>query len=299
MPIETNIGTRVPIGDTPALTIPTIPGLTITSSAKIVSPNTKLAMLLWALSGMGKTNLAGSLDRLTQQFEQGRRVLYIPVELGEGGGAATIRKLGIPMFVPKDLSELMKALGSLYNDKQFAGVVLDSASELTKNHVKASALRYPPRENIETRKAGVPTRSDYQVMGELTSQVLRALLNLTTHPQPEYRKHVVVTALEKEREEGEQVVWRGPDLPGRMATEAAANFQLVGTIRAKTSVEAGKRTVSRYLLTSTNGVDALKDRFELMPPEIRLAKTYSDGSDGEDLASLWEKYWYPAMKEQI
>jgi len=280
-----------------SVSTPSIPGLVITKSGKIVSPNTKLAMLCWAVPGLGKTNLAGSLDRLTQKFENGRRVLYIPVEASEGGGAVTIRKLNVPMFIPKDLNELMKALGSLRNDKEFAGVVLDSATEMVNQHVKPNALRYPARENTATRVAGVPNRSDYQVMGELTSQVFRQLLMMTTHHNPEYRKHVIVTATVREKEENERIAWRGSELPGRMAGEACAQFQVVGTIKTKTEVVGGKRQVARYLCTSTDGVEALKDRFELFPPEVKLCKNYTYGSDGEDLCSIWEKYWIPAMKE--
>jgi hypothetical protein len=274
-----------------------IPGMTITSSKKIVSPATKLAMLLWAPSGMGKTCLAGSLDRLTQKFD-GRRVLYIPVEASEGGGAVSIRKLDIPLYIPKDLNDLSKALGSLINDKTFAGVVLDSATETVKQHVKPAALRYPPRENIATRSAGVPTRSDYQVMGELTSQIFRQLLLMTVHEKPEYRKHIVVTATEKSIEEDEKIIWRGPDLPGRMASEAVAMFQISATIKVKTQVVAGKRGVARFLVTSTDGVEALKDRFELFPQESQICKAWGEG-EGEDLASLWEKYWLPAMNPNV
>lgn len=242
---------------------------------------------------MGKTCLAGSLDRLTQKFE-GKRVLYIPVEASEGGGAVSIRKLNIPMYIPKDLSDLTKVLGTIKNDKSFGGVVLDSATEMVKQHIKPAALKYPPRENIATRGAGVPTRSDYQVMGELTSQIFRQLLLLTTHEKPEYRKHVIVTATDKSIEEDEKVIWRGPDLPGRMASEAVAMFQISATLRAKAEVVGGKRSIARFLLTSTDGVEALKDRFELFPPEVKIAKNFGQ-DEGEDLASLWEKYWLPAM----
>ena len=271
-----------------------LPGFNITSSTQIVSPNTKLAMLLWAGSGMGKTRFAGGLNELTLKYD-GRPTLYIPVEASEGGGAVTIRKFNVPMFVPKDLNDLTKVLGTLKNDKSFAGVVLDSASEVVKQHVKPAALKYPPRENVATRQAGVPTRSDYQVMGEFTSQIFRQLLLMTTHEKPEYRKHIIVTATDKSIEEDEKIKWRGPELPGRMATEAVAMFQIAATIKAKAEVKDGKRSVGRYLVTSTDSVDAVKDRFELFPTESRIA--YEVGKDeGESLLTLWEKYWLPAMK---
>jgi hypothetical protein len=117
---------------------------------------------------------------------------------------------------------------------------------------------------------------------------------MTTHEKPEYRKHVIVTATDKSIEENEKVIWRGPDLPGRMASEAVAMFQISATIKVKTSVVGGKRSVGRYLVTGTDGVEALKDRFELFPQESLICKAWGEG-EGEDLASLWEKYWIPAM----
>lgn len=273
-----------------------IPGLNITNSAQIVSPNTKLAALIWAPPGMGKTSLAGSLDRLTQKFD-GKRTLFIPVEQSEGGGAVTIRKLNIPMFIPRDYSDLNKAVGVLRNDKTFGGIVLDSATETVKQHIKPAALKYPPKENFATRAIGVPTRSDYQVLGELTSSLLRQLLAMTVHEKPEYRKHIIITALDRSVEEDERLVWKGPDLAGRMASEAAAMFQINGTIEVKSQVKDGRRTTSRYLVTATDGVKACKDRFELLPPEVPICRVWTDGSDGEDLCSMWEKYFRPAMVE--
>jgi hypothetical protein len=274
-----------------------IPGLNIYGSNDILGPNSKLAMLLWAPSGNGKTNLAGSLDRLTQKFD-GKRTLFIPVEASEGGGAATIRELDVPMIVPKDLSGLNKILGTLRNDKTFGGIVLDSATELVKQHIKPAALKYPPKENFATRGVGVPTRSDYQVIGELTSEVFRQLMLMTTHENPDYRKHLIVTATDKYEEEDEKVIWRGPELSGRMAKEAVSLFQIVGTIEVKAQVVNGKRVVGRYLVTSTDGVKAVKDRFKVFPPEIKLRKDLSD-QDGMDLCDIWEKYWLPNVRKEV
>lgn len=274
--------------------IPQISGINIRSSNEILSKHTKLACLFWAPSGFGKTNLAGSLDRLTRECE-GKRTLYIPVESAEGGGAATIRKLDVPMFVPKDYTDLHKTLGYIKNSKEYGGVVLDSASEFVKQHVKPAALKYPCRENVATRAVGVPTRSDYQVMGEMTSQIFRQLMLLTTNENPEYRKHLIITAADQSREEDERLVWMGPDLPGRMSREAVQMFQVVGTINIKGEQVAGKRVANRYLTCTADGVKALKDRFEVMPSEILLRKNLDDQNGGLDLCDIWQKYWIPAM----
>lgn len=250
--------------------------------------------MIWGPAGYGKTELSGGLDALTQST-LGKRTLYIAVEEGEGGGAVTLRHRDIPMFVPKDYKDLYKVLGLLRNDKSYGGVVLDSASECAKKHVKKDALAYPCRENTATRSVGVATRSDYQVMGELMSQVLRAAIGLTTHPDPSYRKHLIVTATDKTREEDERVVYIGPDLPGRMATESVQMFQQVFAMEIAPTLVDGKRTNVRYLVTANDGVKAMKDRYKILPERIRLKSSPADPL-GEDILSLWEKYYVPNMK---
>lgn len=270
-----------------------IPGIVTFNSDEILGPDSRLAWLLWAASGYGKTKLAGGLDALTQKYRGGKRTLYLPIEPGEGGGAASIRKLGIPMCVPKDYNDLYRILGLLRNNKEIGGIVVDSGSELAKQYVKPAALKYPSRENSPTRSAGIPARSDYQVMGELMSQVLRALIAMTTHENPDYRKDLIVTATDVTKEEDERITFIGPDLPGRMAREAVQMFQQVGTIGIRTAVLDGKRVAQRYLTFQADGVKALKDRYEIYPPEMALR---APGSEvGEDLVSIFEKYWQPAI----
>lgn len=283
-------------GATPASTLiaPSIPGYSFTSTKDILGPNSKLCQMIWAPGGTGKTNLCASLDALTQKYE-GKRTLYIPVEEGEGGGAATIRKYDIPKHEPRDWNDLYKLAGALRNDKTIGGVVLDSTTEAFKKLGKKATMAYPCRENTPTRAAGVMTRSDYQVAGELVSQLLRAFIALSTNEKPEYRKHVVITAADSYKEEDDRLVWVGPDLPGRMGREAVQLFQQVGTIYVKSVVVDGKRVAQRMLSYSTDGVKALKDRYDIYPAEILLRKDAS--SPGEDLLTMFEKYWLPNVQE--
>lgn len=275
-------------------TAPSLPGITLSNSSTILSAESKLCVLLWGPSGYGKTQLAGGLDDITQKYG-GKRTLYIPVEAGEGGGAATIRKRGVPMFVPRDYTDLHRVLGLLRNDKSIGGVVLDSASELAKVYVKNAALKYPARENIATRAAGIPTRSDYQTMGELTSQILRMLIAFSTHEDPAFRKHVIVTATDVTREEDERITFIGPDLPGRMGREVVQMFQQVLSLEIKPETVDGKRTSVRYLASASDGVRAMKDRYGILPEKIRIKRSETD-SEGEDLLSVYEKYYLPEMQ---
>jgi AAA domain len=266
------------------------------SSKDILSKDSVLAWLIWAPSGYGKTALSGQLNDLTLKFLN-KPTLYIPLEASEGGGAATIRERDVPTVIPNNFSEMDKLTRLLYNDKSYGGVVVDSASELAKTIVKPAALQYPCRENTPTRALGVATRSDYQVMGELMGQLLRQLMKLTTHPDPSMRKHLIVTAAEQAREEDDKITWIGPDLPGRMSREAVQMFQQVGTIVIKPEVQQGKRTNVRVLNFSTDGVKQLKDRYKIFPTEMKLRNTDLPPAEGtgEDLVSIYEKYWLGAI----
>lgn len=269
--------------------LPSIPGFTVRHAHDIFDNTTRLAWLLWAPSGYGKTTLAGQLDELTIAT-QGKRSVFIAVEPTEGGGAASIRSSGTPLIVPKDYSELDKVVRWLRNDKTIGGVVLDSATEAVKQHVKTAAMKYPSRENTATRMAGVMTRSDYQVTGELTSQLFRNLLLLTSLDDPNMRKHVIITAADSTREDQDsgRVEWIGPDLPGRMRTESVQMFQQVGTIGIAAKVVDGKRTNRRYISFTGDGVRQLKDRFNTFPGEIEL-------TGRGDLLRLYNDYWLPGL----
>ena len=269
----------------------------IRSSRDTVGPDSRLEMFIWAASGNGKTRLAGSLHRLTTKY-LGKPTLYIAVESGEGGGAVTIRDMDVPLYQPKDLTELKATLSALKNDKQFGGVVIDSATEMVKQYIKPVALKFPPRERSVTilapREAGVPSMSDYGSMGELTRQVFQDLLNISSNPNPELKKHVIVTALDKQKndEEGRVSFW-GPSLPGAMAGEAAGMFQIVGTIELKTQVVNGRRIVGRYLNTKPDGAKLLKDRFGIFPAEVLLKDPITN--EGLDLCDIWEQFWLPEI----
>ena len=274
----------------------TLPGIKLSNTGEILTKDTRLAMLLWAASGRGKTRLAGSLHRLTMKY-LGKPTLFIAVESGEGGGAVTIRDMNVPLWIPKDWGDLDRGLTSLKSDRQFGGVVLDSASEVVKAFVKPVALKYPCREKsavvVGPRSEGIPTQSDYQVMGELMRQLFQKLLNISAQEDPGLRKHIVVTALDKSRqdEESKRTTWVGPALAGAIATDGVGMFQLAATIELKSVVEAGRRTVERWLVSSSEGPEALKDRFNLLPGRVLIKNM--EGTKGMDLCDMWEHFWLP------
>lgn len=270
-----------------------IAGLPVRNTSKLITADTKLCVLCFAPSGFGKTTLGATLDRLTKKFVS-KPSLFIAVEAGEGGGTMALEGLGIEYVTPQSLNELEKVLAFLTTDKNYGGVVVDSASELIKRFIQPYALTFPSRERTETRKAGVPERSDYQIMGEKARQYFNQIINLTTLANLDCRKHLFVTALEKDKmDDKNNIVSIRPDLPGQMADAATAMFQTVLSIGIKPMVEpdpakpgATRRVNTRVLLTDGDGVRQVKDRTKLFPYGCE-----------PDLAVIYEKYWLPKIKE--
>jgi hypothetical protein len=274
----------------------------LTNTSQIVTKDTMLAMMIWAPSGFGKTPIASGLHALTMKF-MGKPTLIIGTESGEGGGALTALP-GVPLVTPQTHSELDAILTALRSDRQFGGVVLDSSTEAAIRYAKPYALAFPSRERQATRAAGVPERSDYQTMGEVVRQYFQKLINLTTESNPELRKHVVITALEKEEydDDGKRLVWVGPHLPGAMAHTASAMIQLTASLKIKPEVvpdpkKPGNtiRLNRRVLVTAGDGVRQMRDRYGMLPAEIFMKDPVNPREDEYDLCRVWEELWIPKL----
>jgi hypothetical protein len=254
----------------------------------LINADSKLCMVLWAAYGFGKTRFAATLDKMTKRFFN-KPSLIIAVEPGEGGGTMSIQNYDVDFVVPNTFDELNALVAALQTDRTYAGVALDSATEMVNRFLKPYALQFPSREHIATRVAGVPERSDYQTMGEACRKLMNQLIKLTTLEDLSARKHLLVTALDRTKEDNGRIVSVGPDLPGAMASACGAMFQTVGEIRVIPKVEnvGGKpvRTSERRLVTHGDGVRLIKDRTGCFPAECEL-----------DLETIWPQYWLPRIE---
>ena len=263
----------------------------IRNTRDLINENTKLSVLVYARAKYGKTTMAATLDKMTQRFF-GKPSLFIAVEAGEGGGTMSVREAGVDYVCPSTEEEMSDVLASLASDKQYGGVVLDSSSEYARRILQPYALRFPSREKMPQREAGVPDRGDYHVMGEEARKRFNQLVALTAHPDLNVRKHLVVTALYKEKTDDDGNLSRiHPDLPGAMADTATALFQTVGTLELRRRVVrdpvSGKNTgtMERLFVTEGDGVKVIGDRTHIFPKE------------GEtDFEVIWEKYWLPVIE---
>lgn len=266
-----------------------IAGLTIRTSGQLATdPNLKFCGLIMGPPKVGKTTLLKSFAQAIEKHE-GKPSLIIACEPADGGGLLSIADGDIPFVQPTSLDQLKTLLGGLNADRNFGGVFLDNAGELVSCLMKPVAMALPSRENQQSRAvAGVPERSDYQTMGELfRKDVLLPLINLSKHPDPTIRKHVIITTLPKEKTDKTGSLLKIlPDLPGAMALSAQALVQFVGGIELMTSKQMidGKLNVTkeRFLISERDAYHDYSDRYNVFPPQCPT-----------DMVAFWEKYWLP------
>ncbi len=281
-----------------------IGSLSVNNSRQVFSEYSRMANLLYSSPKYGKTTVGGTLEDLTQKH-LGKPTLFIAVELGEGGGIASIREKGVEYVTPRNKQELNEILAYLPTDTKYGGVILDGATETNAAIIQPSALKMECKDKAaatkQSRAVGVPAWSDYQTMGEEMRKILQRLMNCTTQGDPrgslgqkqlaENRKHLLVTALLREKKDKDMVVqWTGPQLPGQMAENSAAIFQTVMTIKLINSRDTVTKKMKVERRLSVNPVNnwILGDRLRLLPEEELLPA---------NLCTLYEKYWIPAIKE--
>ncbi len=275
----------------------TIAGLPVRNTRDLINPETRLCMMLWAYAKRGKSTFGATLDAFTKKY-MGKPTLFIAVEAGEGGGTMSIQDKDVDYVIPTSMDELNKIIASLGSDTTYGGIVLDSASEYVNRFLKPYALKFPYTKGIPppTRIAGVPEQGDYQTMGERARSDFNQLINLTTHPDPKIRKHLLVTALEMEKKDRDGNVLRiGPALPGAMMEGSTSMFQTVGTIELKTEVGKGPdgkptRNTFRQLVT-----DATEENKKILGDRTKCIKTGMP----LDFVQIWEQGFMPRFTQTI
>jgi hypothetical protein len=275
-----------------------IAGIPVRSTKDLINPDTKICMMLWAYPKRGKTTMGKSMDAMTKKHF-GRPTLFIAMEAGEGGGTMSIQDADIDYVCPTTIADFNKIIAYLATDTKYGGVVVDSATEYVNRFLKPYALAFPYTKGSPsaTRLAGVPDQGDYQTMGEQARSDFNKLINLTSHPDLKIRKHLLVTALEKEKtDRATGAVTRiCPDLPGAMSEAATSMFQTVGTIELRTSVSPDpadpkktRRITERTLVTdaSEENKKILGDRTKCIRSGMPL-----------DFVRIWEEGFMPRFQQ--
>lgn len=278
-------------------------GLKVKNTKDVFNKDTKICMMLYEQAKRGKTTLAASLDALTKKHD-GKPSLFIAIEPSDGGGTLSIQDYGVDYIQPTTIAELDRIVAALKTDKTYGGVILDNGSEYIKSFVQPLSLQqsFPGCNTYPTRLIGVPARNDYQIMGEVARIFFNKLVCLTSLPNMEFRKHLIVTALIKERFDDEGTLIRiGPDLPGALADSCTAMFQTVVRINlrkiARPDPDNPSKSISqfmRYLQTKPKGKEIVDDRTRVFPDAYPLTN-----SKGEPvgLDTIYEEFWLPRLKE--
>lgn len=282
---------------TPSLTVApatSIGGIAVQSTRNLITAETRFCLLVYAPAKRGKTTFAATLDSFTKKYRN-KPTLVIAMESAAGGGTMSIQDLEVDFVCPTSMQEFNKIIAALAGDTKYGGVVVDSATEYVNRFLKPYALAFPYTKGTAsaTRLAGVPEQNDYQTMGEQMRIDFNKMIGLTTHPDLNVRKDLVVTALEKEKltRDGKDLVAVQPDLPGAMSSVATSLFQTVGSIELRTSVEADpvnpkstRRVTRRTLVT-----DATEENKRVVGDRTKLIPTGSPMSILEIYETNWLK----------
>lgn len=270
----------------------TLGGVSVRNTKDLIGPNLRLCSLIIAPPKKGKTTFAATIDALCQKH-LGKRAFFIAVEAADGGGTLSIAEQGVPFAQPESLEEYQKLVAGLAGDTYFGAVVVDNFSDLIQRFIKPMALKLPAKMAGPARSKGVPCPDDYQVMGEFGRVEMNKLVNLTTHKDLAIRKHLVVTALEKEiLDDDWKVRAIKADLPGQLKDAVSAMFQTVGRLKIASRVvpnpaKPGQNIrVQDYIYdTANDGVSDVGDRTHVFPPQAPA-----------DFVEIWEKWWMPRIE---
>lgn len=278
----------------------TIGGIPVGNTADNFTEFSRMAGLIWAQTGFGKTTLLATVDQLCQKHMGGKRALFVAMDEGDGGGTnlVDIRKKGIPLVEPKSLAETKKLMAGIVLEKDIGAVLFDDGTSFATKYVQSTALTLnQPRASSDERRLrelGVPIQADYQTIGEFSREFIISFIGLSTFGHPEHepekcrlRKHVFMTAQERIKTDrnGENIEYIGPAFPGSLPTVVASKFPLVCTI--KFGRDATTKQPIRYVqCSSDNPKEILKDRSGLLDRILPM-----------DVCQWYEQYWLPEIQK--
>lgn len=207
----------------------------------------RINMLVYGLSGVGKTRLAGSADAVPDL----RRTLLIDIE----GGTLTLRDIypDVEAVRVKSWAEMQLVYNALYDGKHdFTTLIVDSLTEVQK--LSMDGIMRKLVEEYEERSADVPGLREWNINLEQTRKFVRAFRDLPMN--------TIFTALEKsDKNPRTGALKRKPSLSGKLGDEVAGFLDIVAYLYAKEIDGENKRIL---LCGQTEDVVA-KDRSNKLP----------------------------------
>lgn len=212
-------------------------------SKSIDKKDLRLSMIIYALTGAGKTQFCGTLE----DCKATRPTLIVNV----GGGPNTLAGRSIHIVSPKSLEDLQTVYDFLRNkNKRFKSVCLDGITgvqqELSMPEIQGIKAKGEPDDYKGLGDASPPDRRHWLYSGEHIKRVLRAFRDLAELEEVGRRIHVVITALEKKDDDRSAVC---PELPGKLGISCGAHCDVLGRLSVQTRVKQGKPVEYRKLWT--------------------------------------------------
>ncbi len=211
---------------------------------KIVKPTSieevKLNVLIYGLTGMGKTALLGT----AQECKATTPSLLVDVD----GGTVTLSGMDIDVVRPKNLKDIQEVYDFLRHDnKQYQSVGIDSVTEVYK--LAKRELQGEDEDQLRNYSdlAGIhqSTQRDWGRASEYTQNLMRAFQDLAYLRKKSRRVHVFFTALEKKDDRRNLV---GPDLPGQLMLGVGAYVDILTRLSIRSGTRKGEEIRARHLL---------------------------------------------------
>lgn len=216
--------------------------------SRVIESNPYINMLIYGMSGAGKTRLAGSADALPEL----RPVLFIDVE----GGTLTLRNTDyneIEVVRVKSWKEMEDVYNELYLGKHnYQTCIIDSLTEIQKLAMDDTMRKLI--EEHDDRDADVPGVREWNINIERTRKYVRRFRDLPMN--------TIFTALEhSEKNMRTGALKRKPSLSGKVKDEVAAFLDIVVYLYTKEVGDENKR----ILLTGQTEDTVAKDRSGKLP----------------------------------
>lgn len=247
--------------------------LAIRNTGELRNENLKLKILLYGLSGMGKSTFIATAPK----------PIVAACETGHGKGLLSVAGKNIDYVTPENYSEL-EQFCSGHGLDAYETIAVDGFSYATDTIIKDYALTIPRSKGGESKKRsmGILELDDFGVLAELERRVLAKLLCID--------RHVIVSCLMDTYQpptDDRPEKLGSPDLPGMMRVGSSAMFDIVMRLWTKPMLKDPKNPASRYyqrvFLTDGDGKYLAKSRLRnglvnLFPAEVPFNLETGEGT---------------------